>query len=105
MHHKVGSKEEIQDWVKTLDLDSEKKYLCTVKVFRKRRSVSQNNNLWAWMTALANHIGDDTALFRPPAHHQGGNPHRLLSPFDGPEGILPNIIPRLYQLYKGRGRR
>ena len=58
MFHKVGNKEDIKDWVKALSLDSEKKYLITVKVFRKRRSVSQNNLLWAWMTALANHIGD-----------------------------------------------
>jgi len=61
MYHKVISNlQELVEWLKntTSSLDWKRQYLVTIKVFRKKRSISQSNTYWMWMTALSNHIGD-----------------------------------------------
>lgn len=62
MHHQIVNNEnDLKRWILSVlpELNWKNNYLAVIKVFRKRRTISQNNTYWMWMTALANHIGDD----------------------------------------------
>lgn len=57
----IESLDELKIWLRHIlpDIRFNKPYLCVIKVFRKKRSLDQNDLYWAWITAIANYIGDD----------------------------------------------